>query len=212
MRSALNIQNISYLDNGPYSLSLQPGEICGLSGTSGVGKSQFLRAIADVLPHDGDCFLGGTACTAMSPQEWRKQVALVPAESHWWYDTVAPHFLNKAKEKDPYLSHLIERFGFSLDVLQWQIGRLSTGERQRLSLIRTLIHSPQVLLLDEPTSGLDSGMTGEVEAVVKECCDKGKTSCLWVSHDMGQLARIASRSFQLKQDSLEEQVLCTLSR
>ena len=207
MAPALNIQNVSYLHNGPYSLSLQPGEICGLSGVSGVGKSQFLRAIADVLPHDGDCFLGNIACSAMSPQEWRKQVALVPAESHWWYDTVGPHLGQKAKAKEPYLCHLIERFGFSLDVLQWQISRLSTGERQRLSLIRTLIHFPPVLLLDEPTSGLDSGTAAEVEAVVRECCETKKSACLWVSHDMEQLARIASRSMQLRLDSLEELVL-----
>ena len=207
MTPALNIESVSYLNNGPYSLSLQPGEICGLSGASGVGKSQLLRAIADVLPHDGDCYLGKIACSAMSPQEWRKEVALVPAESHWWYDSVAPHLGDKAKAKDPYLCHLIERFGFSLDVLQWQISRLSTGERQRLSLIRTLIYSPQVLLLDEPTSGLDSGTAKEVEAEVRECCDTNKTACLWVSHDMEQLARIGSRSLQLRQDSLEELVL-----
>lgn len=207
MKSALTIQNVTYLDNGPYSLSLKEGEICGLSGASGIGKSQFLRAVADVLPHGGDCFLRRTACSVMSPLEWRKQVALVPAESHWWYDTVAPHLGGKAEEKDPYLCHLIERFGFSLDVLQWQISRLSTGERQRLSLIRTLIHSPQVLLLDEPTSGLDTRMANEVEAVVTECCEKNETSCLWVSHDMGQLARIASRWFQLRRDTLEEVAL-----
>jgi len=203
MISALTIQNLRFLINGPYSLELSLGECCGINGASGVGKSQFLRAVADVLPHQGECTLKNVASQSMSPMDWRKNVALVPPESFWWYDTVAPHF-GENNQSNPYLRHLIERLGFNLDVLQWQISRLSTGERQRLSLIRTLISKPEILLLDEPTSGLDSKMAEVVETIVAERCTKKESSCLWVSHDLDQLSRISDRCFQLSRNALEE--------
>lgn len=206
MSTALTIQNLRFLKNGPYSLELATGECCGLNGASGIGKSQFLRAVADVLPHEGECTLDTTPCLSMSPQDWRRNVALVPAESFWWYDLVGPHF-GVAIPDSPYFCHLTERLGFSLDVLKWQIGRLSTGERQRLSLIRTLITKPKVLLLDEPTSGLDKRMATEVEDIVAECCADDTSSCLWVSHDLEQLARISDRCFQLTRETLVEMAL-----
>ncbi len=203
MTTALTVKDLCFLSNGPYSLELTSAECAGISGASGVGKSQFLRAVADVLPHQGECTLDNTPCSSMSPMDWRKQVALVPAESFWWYDTVDPHF-GEENTKNPYLCHLIERLGFSLDVFHWQISRLSTGERQRLSLIRTLITKPKVLLLDEPTSGLDSSMASVVETIVAERCAKNESSCIWISHDQDQLARVSDRCFQLTKDALVE--------
>ncbi len=194
------------MDNGPYSLELPLGECCGLNGVSGVGKSQFLRAVADVLPHQGTCKLKNVSSISMSPMVWRKRVALVPAESFWWYDTVEPHF-EEASQNNVTLCHLLERLGFNLDVLHWQISRLSTGERQRLSLIRTLIQNPEVLLLDEPTSGLDSKMAAVVETMVAERCTRNESCCLWVSHDLEQLARISDRCFQVEQNVLREMTL-----
>lgn len=92
MVDTFTIRNIAFLENGPYSLELTAGECCGLIGASGVGKSQLLRAIADVLVHEGECLLAGTPCLSFSPQSWRKAVAMVPAESFWWHDHVGPHF------------------------------------------------------------------------------------------------------------------------
>lgn len=206
MTTVLTVQNLRFLSNGPYNLSLEEGECCGLNGASGVGKSQFLRAVADVLPHEGECRLNDISSTSMLPQDWRRNVALIPAESFWWYDTVEPHFETEIAN-NPSLNHLIERLGFSQDVLNWQISRLSTGERQRLSLIRTLITNPKVLLLDEPTSGLDNTMAAVVETLIAERCTKKESSCLWVSHDLEQLARISDCCFQLSREALVEMKL-----
>ncbi len=199
----LTLHKITFLDNGPYSLDLRRGECCGLNGASGAGKSQFLRAIADVAVHGGECFLEGVSSRMFTPQQWRMSVALVPAESFWWYDTVGPHF-TAVSSAEPFVSNLFSRLGFESDVMNWQISRLSTGERQRLSLIRTLLTKPKVLLLDEPTSGLDQNMIAAVEAIVTEICTGSECSCLWVSHDIGQLGRVAERSYTLQRTGLEE--------
>ncbi len=191
---------VSFLGNGPYSLHLVPGECVGITGLSGVGKTQLLRAIADVIPHEGECSLDTKTCQSFSPPIWRSRVAMLPAESFWWHDSVAPHFLPQVVD-GPFKT-LLKRLGFSTDVLSWDIRRLSTGERQRLALLRILVNKPQVLLLDEPTSALDPAMLKVVEAIVQEYCEEHSAGCLWVSHDLDQLFRVADRVFRLEVSGL----------
>lgn len=196
----LRLSAISFLSNGPYSMDVRSGECVGLTGRSGIGKTQLLRAVADVIVHGGECSLDGKPSSHFTPPNWRKTVAMVPAESFWWYDTVDSHFQDGESLAAGRI--LLERLGFSSDVMGWQVSRLSTGERQRLSLFRTLITEPRVLLLDEPTSALDPKMTQVVEEIVVEKCSNKKTICLWVSHDQGQLFRVAERVFRLEVKAL----------
>ena len=200
---ALSLVDLSFLGNGPYNLSIQSGECVGLTGVSGVGKTQLLRAVADVIVHKGDCFLNGTSCMAVLPEEWRTMVAMVPAESFWWYDFVGAHFDSNNGHDDPV--DLLEKLGFSSDVMNWQISRLSTGERQRLALVRTLITRPKVLLLDEPTASLDKKMVHVVEGLLAKRCTRDKTACIWVSHDLEQLSRVAERVFRVEPDGLAKE-------
>ncbi|MBU1138797.1 MAG: ATP-binding cassette domain-containing protein [Proteobacteria bacterium] len=199
----LRLCGLSFLGNGPYSLDILPGECVGLTGRSGVGKTQLLRAVADVIVHEGDCLLDGTACSAVEPPVWRKTVAMVPAESFWWYDTVAPHFAGGMEQGQSL--ELLGKMGFPADVGTWRVSRLSTGERQRLSLVRSLSSAPRALLLDEPTSALDREMVQVVEEIIRDICRKKKIICLWVSHDREQLARMANRIYRVEAQMLVEE-------
>ena len=196
----LVVDALSFLENGPYSFSVQAGECVGLSGQSGVGKSQLLKAIVDVIPHAGEVYLEGMACTDIPAPQWRKQVALVPAESYWWYDTVEQHFPDAGHR---FLTGgWLEQFGFPPGVISWQVSRLSTGERQRLALLRALVHEPRVLLLDEPTSGLDPVYTARFENIVFEYLGQGGTALLWVTHDREQLQRVATHAYLVGKSQL----------
>jgi ABC-type iron transport system FetAB ATPase subunit len=198
---SLVVEGLRYLDNGPYSFSVGKRECVGLSGQSGVGKSQLLKAIVDLIPHTGEVRLEGVACSDMPAPQWRKTVGLLPAESSWWFDTVAPHFPNLQHR---FLScGWLEELGFSLDVTSWQVSRLSTGERQRLALLRALVNEPQVLLLDEPTSGLDALYTERLENIVFTYMRSQGAALVWVSHDSEQLLRVANRSFIVTKQGLE---------
>jgi len=201
----LSLVNLSFLGNGPYELTIQSGECVGLTGKSGVGKTQLLRAVADVIAHGGDCLLDGTSCQLMPPPEWRKIVAMVPAESFWWCDSVGAHFDLQDEHENPI--DLLEKLDFSSDVMNWQISRLSTGERQRLALVRSLITRPKVLLLDEPTASLDIKMVYVVEEILAERSSRYNTACIWVSHDLEQLSRVAERVFRLEPDGLVKEDL-----
>ncbi len=167
-------------------LQLAAGECVCLSGASGSGKSMLLRAVADLDPHQGDVLLDGQPCSQMPAHDWRRQVAMLAAESQWWFDVVGPHF--------EQVDHaLLSALGFGAEVMEWQVARLSSGERQRLALLRLLSHQPKVLLLDEPTANLDYDNTLRIEHLIKTYSTEQQAPVLWISHDAAQIARVADR-------------------
>ncbi len=177
-------------------LTLQAGQCIGLSGASGSGKSLLLRVLADMEPHQGEIQLDALQQQSVEAHLWRRQVALVPAETAWWHDTVGEHF----DSLDPQQTALL---GFSGDAGGWQVSRLSSGEKQRLGLLRALKHQPEVLLLDEPTANLDTKNTALYEAFIDSYLKQHQACCLWVSHDHDQLQRVCQQSYELKDGSLE---------
>ncbi len=183
---------------GPVDLTVNAGEIVCLSGGSGTGKSLLLRAIADMLPHDGDCCLGEECASQLCAPVWRTRVALLPAESAWWFETVQAHFNTQDDA-------LLNALGFETSTWQWEIARCSSGERQRLGLLRCLSNQPQCLLLDEPTGNLDPDNTERVEAVIKDYAAQHKAPVLWVSHSVEQIKRIATQHYRLREGKLVEQ-------
>jgi len=181
----------------PVRFEVSPGECVVISGASGTGKSLLLRAIADLDLHSGHARLGSEACEAIPAQQWRKRVGLLAAESAWWAETVSEHI----PEMD---EHYLDALGFKLEVGDWAVARLSTGEKQRLALLRLLANQPEFLLLDEPTANLDPDSVSRVEDLLLTYCRKKPAGLIWVSHDPGQIKRIADRHFSLTQAGLVE--------
>lgn len=181
----------------PIDLSLQASECVGIFGPSGGGKSLLLRAIADLDPHAGRLLLQGQDSEHWPAHEWRRQVALLTAESQWWYVTVADHF-SQVHEQEWQL------LGLERSVLRWPVERLSSGERQRLALLRLLQANPKVLLLDEPTANLDPRSAAAVEVLIHQRRSQQALGVIWVSHDPQQLMRVSQRQYQLDAGRLQE--------
>ncbi len=201
----LSFENLSYLANGPYSLDVWENETVGLTGPSGIGKTQLFRAIVDTLPHGGEVMLSGRSSLSFPVTEWRKKIALVPAESVWWYESVGEHF--QGQENIQKAKIYLMQLGFQEDVLNWQISRLSSGERQRLALVRSLLQDPVILLLDEPSSALDRNTTEKMEHLLQNYVQSKGTAMLIISHDMEQLHRISDRLFIVSSTGLEEMLV-----
>ena len=189
------VENLVYHGIGPFSFALRESECLGLIGPSGAGKTLMLRALADLDPHQGEIWLDNTECMQVSPPEWRRKVSLIPAESQWWHDTVGEHFHHLDNT-------LLVRLGFEPDIGHWQVSRLSSGEKQRLALLRALQNQPEVLLLDEPTANLDQENTERVEAILREYQQQHKAPFIWVSHNSDQLHRLANHVLVLKDGRL----------
>lgn len=200
--SRLRIEGLRSHGLGPIDLTLEAGECVAVSGSSGAGKTLLLRAIADLDPHEGQVFLDDRKARQFRPQDWRRQVGYLPAESHWWGDTVGPHFPTVDEAA-------LESLGFGRDVLDWPVARLSTGERQRLALLRLLANHPRVLLLDEPTAALDPASVLRVEGLIAQLQQRHEVGVIWVSHDPEQIRRVAGRHYRLERGRLTEQELAT---
>lgn len=183
----------------PVNLSLAAGESLALHGPSGAGKSLLLRAIADLDPNQGEALLDGRPRAGFRPPDWRRAVMLIPAESHWWSAGVREHAAH-------WPVAWLARLGFDEKVLDWETRRLSSGERQRLALIRALALEPPVLLLDEITANLDDANTAQVEALLAEYQAAQGAAILWVSHDPEQRARIARRQARIADGVLTEHI------
>ena len=181
----------------PTSFTVPAAECVCLTGPSGAGKSMLLRAIADLIPHRGDAHLDARECSQMKPSQWRKQVGYLPAESHWWSERVGDHFIDSDPDE-------FRQLGFQPQVLDWQVSRLSTGEKQRLALLRLLANQPLALLLDEPTASLDTANVGNTEMLIREYRQQHQAPVIWVSHDMAQIRRVSDRVLRLDAGVVQE--------
>ena len=181
------------------ALDTQSGECVVIMGASGTGKSLMLRAIADLDPNDGEVSLNGSSRDNMPANEWRRRVALVPAESGWWADIVGEH-LATGSNTDKLLADL----GLPAEALRWTVSRLSTGERHRLAIVRALSHKPDVLLLDEPSSSLDQSSNERLEIVLKRLLGEG-VSIVLITHDSAQAERLGDRTLTMTNGRLVDQ-------
>jgi ABC-type sulfate/molybdate transport systems ATPase subunit len=191
----LRIEALRARDTGPIDLVVEAGECVAISGRSGSGKTVLLRALADLDAHEGRLFLDDDECDAVAAPLWRRRVGLLPTESAWWHETVTEH-LAKAD------AFRLEALGLKPEVLKRSVSRLSSGERQRLALLRLLAQGPEALLLDEPTAHLDAHHTARVEALVASCRGEDGMAVLWVTHDPEQARSVAARCFRLEQGRL----------
>ena len=176
----LSIKTLKRLSLESTAFELKAGQATVVTGRSGSGKSLLLRAIADLDPNDSSMDLNGKPRSSHSPIEWRQRVMYVAAESGWWDESVAPHFANPSAA-----AGLFGAVGLPCDSLDWKVRRLSSGEKQRLALIRALVLKPDVLLLDEPMSALDQLTAQKVEMVLHGFLSGGG-SILIVTHSAEQ--------------------------
>lgn len=196
--SGLHGRNLRNRIVGPFAFEAPRGACLAISGRSGSGKSLLLRMIADLDPHEGEVWLEGLPRAAMPAHVWRRLIGYVPAQSGWWGDRVGEHFVRPA-EAEALCPELL----LPAALLDAPVTRLSTGERQRLALLRALEADPEMLLLDEPTSGLDEAATRAVERLLEQRRGAG-LGLLLVSHDPAQIGRLAQRHLRLDAGRLEE--------
>ncbi len=199
MQPALTVKQLRSELAGPFELSLGMGTCAAITGASGSGKSLFLRMVADLDPNEGEVWLNEQARAAMPAPAWRKQVTYVAAESGWWAEIVLQHF--PAGRRDE-ITALASHLGLRAELLDAPVAQLSTGEKQRLALVRALLPAPPVLLLDEPTGPLDEESVVRVETLLRQRMAAG-TSILLVTHDPSQAERLGDQRYRMAARRLE---------
>ncbi len=195
----LEICDLVVGDLPPLSLCLHVGEIVTLRGPSGIGKSRLLRAIADLqAASSGNVMLRGTAMTTMPAPKWRDRVRYLAAEPGWWAQTARAHFREPSAVQTRLSSLMLDE-----SLMDRPIAELSTGERQRLALLRGMEGAPAVLLLDEPTSALDPESTKAVQDMLRQYAGRGG-AILLVTHNEAQAHEIGDRHYHLDLQGCQE--------
>jgi putative ABC transport system ATP-binding protein len=184
---------------GPFAFELPAGACLAITGPSGSGKSLCLRMIADLDPSEGQVAFEDRSRDSFTPPQWRSLVTYVAAESGWWADKVAEHIEPTVLDAAVGLA---TGLGLAPELLDGSVSRLSTGERQRLAVVRALARDPAVLLLDETTSALDQASTRLMEALLKAQMATGLAIVL-VTHDEELAARMAGQRFRMKDRRFE---------
>lgn len=190
----LRIINLHSRLAGPFDLELAPGECLAVTGPSGAGKSLFLRMMADLDPNEGQVYLDNIERRALAAPGWRRRVVYNAAEPGWWHERIADHFPG---EELGFARNVAPRLALAPGLLDGPVVQLSTGERQRVALIRALALSPPVLLLDEPTGALDEDSTRLVEQVLRDQLAAGVTIVM-VTHSGAQAGRLGHRQMRME--------------
>jgi UDP-glucose/iron transport system ATP-binding protein len=193
MSSGLMVKDLRSRFAGPFGFTVPSGTCTAITGPSGSGKSLMLRMIADLDPNEGEVWLDGQARASLAAPAWRRRVTYVAAESGWWTDKVGDHF---PKDVCSDLKALAVRLGLDRAQLDAPVIQLSSGEKQRLALIRALLVRPKVLLLDEPTGALDTASIARVEEMLAEFTSAGGALIL-VTHDPEQASRLGTVQFRM---------------
>lgn len=181
------------------SLSLPQGQTLGLIGPNGAGKTTLLRIIVSLAkPDRGDIRIHGES-VSRRPYAVRRKIGFMPAEFGSPRNLTIGEYLDyfgcmyglspsERAERIKDVCELTDLRGRE-DVM---VKGLSTGNRQRLLLAKTLLHDPQVLVLDEPASGLDPRARTELRAIIKALASLGKTIII-SSHILPDIEEISDR-------------------
>lgn len=195
----LQLIDVSTPCHSDINLHIAGSEAISLSGTSGSGKSLLLRAIADLDPHGGQILLSGESQDNTPAPDWRRQIGLLPSDYLFWGDITADSMI-----ANDLPGVMLQRASLPGNIIDKPVNQLSSGERQRLALLRLLQIKPTCLLLDEPCSHLDPETTLKIEQLILEYQTMHDCPVIWVSHDKAQKARVANRHFSLDNGRLEE--------
>ncbi|WP_244222147.1 ABC transporter ATP-binding protein [Corallococcus exercitus] len=181
------------------TFDVRPGEVFGLLGPNGAGKTTTVRMLTGLLkPSGGDAEVWGHSVTR-DGESLRKVVGLL-TEQPGLYDRLTARenlrFFMKLHELDesvawPRAQHYLDRFGLG-GREDDACGGFSKGMRQKLAIVRTLVHDPRVIFLDEPTSGLDPESARTVRDAVAELASEGRTIVL-CSHNLAEVERLCER-------------------
>ena len=178
------------------TLRVEPGHIYGLLGANGAGKTTALRLLATLLqPTSGSATVGGCDVVA-APERVRAQVGFLAASTALYGRLTARetieyfgrlHGLAEA-ELARRVARLTDELGLH-EFLDRRCDKLSTGMKQRVSIARTLVHDPAVMIFDEPTLGLDVMAARAIVRFVRGCRDRGKT-VIYSTHVMAEAERL----------------------
>ncbi len=178
------------------SLTCEPGRIFGLLGANGAGKTTTLRMLGTLLePTSGSASIAGYDVRE-SPEDVRRSIGFLSGSTALYGRLTAREMIEyfgklngmSGSELATRIDELVER----LEIGEFQNGRcdkLSTGQKQRVSIARSIVHHPPVMIFDEPTTGLDVMTSQTIMAFIEQCRTENLT-VVFSTHIMSEVERL----------------------
>lgn len=194
------------------SFQVNEGEIVGLLGENGAGKTTTLRMISTMLKiTSGDVDVNGFSAQK-EPDKVRKEIGILFGGDVGLYDRLtgrenikyfADLFGMNGLDSAKRINELAKDFGMN-DYIDKRVGKFSRGMKQKVSIARSIVHSPSVMLLDEPSTGLDVRATRVIHQFIRKCKEEGKT-ILFSSHSMSEVEKLCDRIVIIHKGKLIEE-------
>lgn len=181
------------------SFTCNPGEIYGLLGVNGAGKTTTLRLLATMLrPSSGTAEIAGHDIVT-APERVRAHIGFLSTATALYGRLTAREFIEyfgrlNAMPEDRLrarVDSLIQKLGIT-DFAHARCDKLSTGMKQRVSIARSVVHDPPVMIFDEPTLGLDVLSSRDIVKFIRDCRAEGKT-VIFSSHVMSEVEKLCDR-------------------
>jgi sodium transport system ATP-binding protein len=181
------------------SFRCQAGEVFGLLGPNGAGKTTTLRILSTALkPSAGTIEVDGVD-VARNPAEVRRRIGflsgntglygrLTPREIIAYFGRLYGMSEDRLRRR---IDELVERLGMT-DFADRRADTLSTGQKQKASIARTVVHEPPIVVFDEPTSGLDVMTSREIIRLIQQCREDGRC-VVFSTHFMGEAEKLCDR-------------------
>lgn len=179
-------------------LEIEKGDCISIIGSSGCGKSTFLKLMSDLIPiEEGRILFEGKDYKEYKPLELRENIRYCIQLPCLFGDTVLenlefPFKIRKLEVDKEKINELLKIVGLGEEICSKNINNISGGEKQRIALVRSFLFTPEVLLLDEATSALDIESAKKIESYIKELNKKGVT-IVWVTHSIEQSKSIFNK-------------------
>jgi len=178
------------------TVTVRAGSVLVVTGPSGSGKTSFLRLLNRLdEPTSGTVEFEGRDYRELSPRELRRRIGMVTQTAYLFPGSIAENLRFGPLQRGLDLAQnaveeLLNQVGLA-ERRNENVSHLSGGEAQRVSVARALANQPAVLLLDEPTSALDADAKDDVEKLILSVVRRNELTCVMVSHDLAQAARVA---------------------
>lgn len=193
------------------SFKVNPGEIVGLLGENGAGKTTTLRMISTMLKITSGEAIVNNFSANKEPIKVRNEIGILFGGDVGLYDRLTArenikYFANlygmSDKDADIRINELAKKFNME-EYIDKKVSKFSRGMKQKVSIARSIVHSPSVMLFDEPSTGLDVTAARTIQDFILDCKKENKT-ILFSSHSMREVEKLCDRVVIINKGKLLE--------
>lgn len=215
IQEAITLQNVSFSANGTEILhqlngGFPAGNISVLVGPSGAGKSTLFRLLNGMRSADkGEIYIHGKNIAQFDPTELRRTVGIALQQAPMlqgtvWKNLSLPRKLQGKELTKEEAQKLLRIVNLDEQLLDRKAKELSGGQKQRLSIARTLVNQPPILLLDEITSSLDQVSAHEIEKLIIHLNQAYQTTIIWITHSLEQARKVGDYAYVMMNGKIVE--------